>query len=52
MHPDLDLLKLYVTQLKNLLDEPQEGLWTWDNFVREKWNNIIKLADPTFIGEE
>lgn len=43
MNPVLEQLKDNVNKLKQLLDDPQPGLYMWNSFVAERIENIYKL---------
>lgn len=48
MDNSFEKLKLTVNQLKNLLDNPEFGLFTWNELVKEKIeeiNNIYHSKD-------
>jgi len=46
--PDFDELKQHVNALSKLLDDPQEGLFSWNIAVCEQWEQIFKMWTGDF----
>ncbi len=43
LHPTLEVLKIQIDALYSLLNHPEPGLMTWNNFVSQRWYEIVKL---------
>jgi len=43
MNEILEELKKQVFILNKLLQDPEPGLFTWNQYVMEKWDNIVSL---------
>ena len=49
--PDFNQLSKSVNKLKSLLDNRQEGLYTWNMSVGYFWKEIVKQWDPDCVKE-